>query len=1088
VFHRLGVRGRLLIAFFGISGLAIVVAIAALVSFSFVGQVLERITNTDVPAVINTIDISRQAERIVAAAPSLLAAETAKDRAQASQAIFTQLDLLQDTLSSLRMQTSVSGAADALAPVIDKLTLNLVDLDRTVTRRLKLTALKQSLLTRLGGTDKAIGSILAPGTMLLDAKFSHLFRRANAPDKTQAERETLLQEVTELVAVTLPLLEAQAEAVGINDMLVYSALATDKTDIDALAFPLRRALQNFKRVLTKLEPANRDKLTEETLRLASLILGDQAIPETRLRELDLEAQGRVLVKRNGVLSAELTEIVNDLVVQADVQITSGGKEAQDAQTIGSAIIVIVSALSLLSAGLVIWRYVSGNLLARMTNLSDSMISISKGNLHAPLPPTTDTDEIAQMASALKVFRDTALEVQKYNFVEIQTARQRLQVAIGSLSQGFALFDLDHNLLICNARYREIMLGDAVAELPDGFPLEQIITAAAASGRFAGSSDDPDLWCEGHTRKIRSGANTFNEQFDDDKWTQVTVRAADKVGLVVVLSDITEVKQISDELGLAKDEAEAANEAKSSFLASMSHEIRTPLNGIMGMSALLNVTKLNAEQRDFATTINEAAETLLTIINDILDFSKVEAGAMELESIPVNLTKTIESAIELLVPKALERGIELACQLSQRLPPAIIGDSVRLKQILLNLLNNAIKFTDEGEVLLSVDTLEPEGGENWLQITVRDTGIGIPPDRMDRLFKSFSQVDASTTRRFGGTGLGLVITQRLIGLMGGDVTVTSTAGEGSVFVVRLPYVGAELPMSRSVEEKLRLIKNHRVLIVDDNQTSLKILAERLQGWGILIEVADHPDKAVDLLRAGESFDAIIVDFKLPGRTGLDMAVDIRQEFGDATPALILYSSLSLLDPAMRKKFDEAGFLENLTKPAKTQQLLSSLLKVLRPDADIPSSDVAQTMFDSTFKQNEMDILVVDDNAINRKIASKTLKRLGFEATVVDSGAEAIAACLKQRFDTVFMDIEMPEMDGVTATANLRDQLPKDRHPYIVALTANAMVSDRENYLQSGMDDYLSKPINLQDLMDCLRRAQNHTQARAEDANSNGDHQL
>lgn len=1079
MFRQTGVRGRLLIAFFGISALTIVVAAAALISFSSVGQILERITKTHVPAVINTIEISRQAERIVAAASTLLAAATKSERSEASKNIFAQLNLLNNTLATLRNHENGSVAASTLTPVVDQLAENLLELDRTVAYRLDVIEQKQSMLEELSDADKSIQRVLAPSTMVLDAKFSQLYRRASAAGKSDEEREAILKNLTELVAVTLPLQTAQTEAAGINDMLVFSALASSKVDIDALAFPLRRSHQNFERILKKIVEKNREKLQSESGRLSALITGDESLPNTRIRELDLIASGRKLVGRNGELSEELTQIVNGLVAEADNQITASGENAQTAQTIGSLVILIVSGLSLLSAGFVIWRYVSGNLLARITHLSNSMTSIAEGNLHAPLPPTTDTDEIAQMASALKVFRDTAVEVQKSNLNEIQTARQRLQEAIASLSQGFALFDQHCALLICNARYREIMLGDA-QPIEEGTPFQSIAETAANSGRFVATHDDADGWRRRLVEKFASGADTSNEQFDSDQWAQMTIRSADQVGTVVVLSDITEVKHISDELGLARDEAEAANEAKSSFLASMSHEIRTPLNGIMGMAALLNGTKLNTEQRDFASTINEAAESLLTIINDILDFSKVEAGAMDLEKAPIDLVETVESAVELLAPKASDQGIEFACRLSQSLPQGIIGDSVRLKQVLLNLLNNAIKFTDKGEVELSVDTFDHESAAHWLQITVRDTGIGIPPDRMDRLFKSFSQVDTSTTRRFGGTGLGLVITQRLIELMGGTIEVKSTLNVGSAFVIKLPYEAVELPVTRPVHEMLELIKHRRVLIVDDNQTNLTILAERLLGWDLTPELANHPDKAVALLRDGHIFDAIITDFKMPGRTGLHMAVDIRQEFGESAPPMILYSSVSLLDPTMRTKFEAAGFKAHLMKPAKTQQLLSALLKVIRPDANIPALPAEHSQFDLTTTLDALDVLLVDDNAINRKIGSKILKRLGLEAMVVNSGVEALNACKHQSFDVVFMDIEMPDMDGVTATAKLREQLADTHHPYVIALTANAMVSDRESYLQSGMDDYLSKPIDMQKLSDCLHRAQDFTRRRPNDS--------
>ncbi|MEM9031150.1 MAG: response regulator, partial [Pseudomonadota bacterium] len=524
-----------------------------------------------------------------------------------------------------------------------------------------------------------------------------------------------------------------------------------------------------------------------------------------------------------------------------------------------------------------------------------------------------------------------------------------------------------------------------------------------------------------------------------------------------------------------------SEAKSTFLASMSHEIRTPLNGIIGMSALLGGTKLSHEQRDFSTTIKDAAETLLTIINDILDFSKVEAGAMTLEDVPVDLIETIESTVDMLAAKASDKGIEFAFRIGPDLPPAILGDSVRLKQILLNVLNNAIKFTDSGEVLLSADKVDLEGQER-LRIEVRDTGIGIPEDRMDRLFKSFSQVDSSTTRRFGGTGLGLIITKRLVDLMGGEISVESTVGEGTTFTIDLPFSVADRPSTPAMDEMLSVVRGARVLVVDDHQTNLTILGERLRGWDIEPVLFNTPIAALEALEA-TGVDAVISDFKMPGMNGIDFALALKEQHGDNAPPMILYSSVSLLDHETRAKFDAAGLVAQLMKPARTAQMLGALVKAIKPDA-LPADGGDLGLAGAWAPDGALlDILLVDDNAINRKIGSKILRRLKLDPIVVENAAAALAACQTRRFDVVFMDIEMPEMDGVTATAELRQLLAPQQHPYIVALTANAMAQDRESYLRSGMDDYLSKPINIDELTQCLDRASDFHRARA----SEGAHQ-
>lgn len=652
------------------------------------------------------------------------------------------------------------------------------------------------------------------------------------------------------------------------------------------------------------------------------------------------------------------------------------------------------------------------------------------------------------------------------------ARSQLTDAIESISEGFALYDREDQLVVANGRYREIMLGESNAELQPGTTYLQIVEQAANTDRFPQTSiDGRDNWIERQVTRHRMTGAPFIQELSDNQWQQISNRRTDQGGTVAVHSDITQIKRISDELKRAKETAEAANEAKSSFLATMSHEIRTPLNGIIGMSTLLEGTQMNDEQRDYSETIRTAADTLLTIINDILDFSKVEAGALELERTPMDLVETIEGAADLVASKAGEKNIELACRINPDVPAAMIGDPVRLKQILMNLLNNAVKFTEVGEVVLTVSSMMPDaasqpGETALLSFNVRDTGIGIPADRMNRLFKSFSQVDASTTRRYGGTGLGLVITKRLVELMGGEISVDSTVGTGTTFSFTLPGEVAALPDRQSRDKQLAAIRGSRVLILDDNRTNRLILSEKLRSWELQPEAIGVPNDALDVLKGGETFDVAIVDYKMPDMNGFEFTTAVRDHCGDSAPPMILFSSISPVEERFREQASAMNYAASLSKPAKSGQLLAALSKVLAPD----TVDTASTASTSNVEVDEsMRILLVDDNRINQKVGRKILKKLGYNITVVSSGQEAIEACCEREFDMVLMDIEMPEMDGITATAHIREQLPADQVPYIVALTANAMSSERESYLQSGMDDYLSKPIDVAALTESINAA-------------------
>jgi two-component system sensor histidine kinase/response regulator len=679
-----------------------------------------------------------------------------------------------------------------------------------------------------------------------------------------------------------------------------------------------------------------------------------------------------------------------------------------------------------------------------------------------------------------------ITVRRHAEEELRRTRSQLMDAIESLDAGFVMYGQDERLVVCNSHYKEMYALSAHSMTP-GTSYEEIIRTAYRANPSLAKEGTEEEWVTRRLAAFRATKESTDHQMGD-RWIRINDHRTRDGGVVSLRTDITALKR-------AQEVAEAASQAKSDFLANMSHEIRTPMNGILGLTDLLLDSDLTPEQRESLSLVKSSGDALLTVINDILDFSKIEAGKLDLDPIPFLLRDAVGDTLKAMALRAHAKGLELTCDIPVNVPDGLVGDVGRLRQILTNLVGNAIKFTETGEVGIRVEQVTDPDAKIHLRFTVQDTGIGIPKEKQGSIFDAFTQADGSTTRRYGGTGLGLTISTRLVALMGGRIWVESEHGKGSAFHFEVCLEKATGSILKPTLRPLAKLRDVAVLVVDDNPTNRRVLEETLRLWEARPTCVDSGPAAITELRrataAGEPYPLILLDAMMPDMDGFAVAECIAREPDLAGVAVMMLTSADRQGDAARCR--SIGLAAYLVKPVKMAELQRVIASALGQDGSGSNPGLSKNGTKKHFAPpapppvdvRRLRILLAEDNAVNQRVAVRLLRSYGHTVTVANHGGEAVAAMDREHFDLVLMDVQMPEMDGFEATRLIRDkEAGTGRHTPMVAMTAHAMKGDRERCLAAGLDEYLSKPVQRDELLRLLAWVANGAELEmsAEQANS------